>query len=200
MAAATTLTANHRQAQLAVRALVTRDLQRLWPAMDWADLDRSFPLWATAVRSLVTRHRATSAGLAAGYYRAARYLEGITDPAPVILAGPATPARLSVSLRVTAYAGVKAAATHGVTRDAAMAHAFVRSSGAVTRTVLEAGRETIRATVAGDPRAAGWERVTGGRSCDFCSMLASRGGVYKDSTADFAAHDHCGCTAQPVFG
>ena len=30
-------------------------------------------------------------------------------------------------------------------------------------------------------------------------MLADRGAVYKSSTARFAAHPHCDCTAEPVF-
>lgn len=176
-----------------------RDLQRLWPAMDFTALDRTFPLWARAVGTLITQNRATSANLAAAYYRAFRFAEGITEPPSIIVAEPVPAEKLLVSLRVTALAGVKAAAAQGVLRDSAMANAFVRSSGAVTRLVLEGGRDTIRQTVAADPRAAGWQRVTSGRACDFCSMLASRGGVYKETTADFHAHDHCGCTAQPVY-
>jgi hypothetical protein len=31
-------------------------------------------------------------------------------------------------------------------------------------------------------------------------MLADRGAVYSEATADFAAHDHCGCSAEPVYG
>lgn len=199
MAAAAPLTATHRQAQLALRAGVLRDLQKLWPAMDWTDLDRTFPLWATAIGALVTKNRHTSASLAAAYYRAFRFAAGITDTAPIILAQPVDPTKLAISLQVTALAGAKAAAARGVTREVAMANAFVRSSGAVTRLVLEGGRETIRETVAADPRARGWERVTGARSCGFCRLLASRGGVFKATTADFQAHDHCGCTAQPVY-
>jgi hypothetical protein len=30
-------------------------------------------------------------------------------------------------------------------------------------------------------------------------MAADKGAVYKESTAYFAAHEHCNCTAQPVF-
>jgi hypothetical protein len=31
-------------------------------------------------------------------------------------------------------------------------------------------------------------------------MLADRGAVYKESTARFASHPNCFCSAQPVFG
>ena len=30
-------------------------------------------------------------------------------------------------------------------------------------------------------------------------MLAGRGAVFRQDTARFAAHEHCSCTAQPVF-
>lgn len=199
MTVAAPLTVTHRRAQLALRASVLRSLQRLWPAMDWSDLDRTFPMWATAAGALIAQNRATSANLAAAYYRAFRFAEGITEPPTIVVAEPVPADKMFVSLRVTALAGVKAAAALGVQRDVAMANAFVRSSGAVTRFVLEGGRDTIRQTVAADPRAAGWQRVTSGRACGFCSMLASRGGVYKETTVDFHAHDHCGCTAQPVY-
>lgn len=193
------LTTTHRQAQLTLRAAVLRDLTRLWPAMDWSDLDRTFPAWAQAAGTLIIRNRATSSSLAAAYYRAFRFAEGLTDPAPVVLAKPIPAEKLAVTLRVTAYAGVKAAAARGVQADTAMANAFVRSSGAISRLVLEGGRETIRETTIADPLARGWRRVTGGKPCSFCSMLASRGGVYTEASADFQAHDHCGCSIAPSW-
>lgn len=30
-------------------------------------------------------------------------------------------------------------------------------------------------------------------------MLAYRGPTYSESSADFGAHDHCGCSAEPQF-
>jgi hypothetical protein len=30
-------------------------------------------------------------------------------------------------------------------------------------------------------------------------MLIGRGAVYSEATADFAAHDHCKCSAVPAF-
>lgn len=60
-------------------------------------------------------------------------------------------------------------------------------------------RDTIRVNRQRDPEAVGWKRVTAG-GCNFCRMLASNGAVYRESTVRFAAHPHCHCTAQPVFG
>jgi len=59
-------------------------------------------------------------------------------------------------------------------------------------------RDTILTNRRRDPSAAGWRRVTNG-GCKLCRMLADRGAVYVDTTARFAAHPHCKCTAQPVF-
>jgi hypothetical protein len=59
-------------------------------------------------------------------------------------------------------------------------------------------RDTITTNTRNDPAAVGWKRVTN-QCCGFCRMLAARGAVYKESTARFAAHTHCDCTAAPVF-
>ena len=59
-------------------------------------------------------------------------------------------------------------------------------------------RDTITENRERDPSAVGWRRIASG-GCKFCRMLADRGAVYIDSTALFAAHTNCGCTAQPVF-
>lgn len=59
-------------------------------------------------------------------------------------------------------------------------------------------RDTILTNRSRDPQAVGWRRVTSG-GCGFCQMLAGKGTVYRESTVRFAAHDHCGCTAAPVF-
>lgn len=59
-------------------------------------------------------------------------------------------------------------------------------------------RDTILTNRKRDPSAVGWRRVTNG-GCKMCRMLADRGAVYIDTTARFAAHPSCKCTAQPVF-
>lgn len=60
-------------------------------------------------------------------------------------------------------------------------------------------RDTITENTHRDPSAVGWRRVTRGGSCKLCTMLASRGAVYRESTARFATHENCDCGAQPVF-
>lgn len=59
-------------------------------------------------------------------------------------------------------------------------------------------RDTVLTNRRRDPSAVGWRRVTSG-GCRLCRMLAARGAVYKESTARFATHPSCKCSAQPVF-
>lgn len=60
-------------------------------------------------------------------------------------------------------------------------------------------RDTVLENRKRDPASVGWRRHAGAKECRFCRMLASQGAVYKESTARFAAHPHCKCTASPVF-
>jgi hypothetical protein len=188
------LTETHRRAQLAIRARVLLDLKALWPAMDWEHLDRTYPAWATAVGAIVEQRRTDSANLAAAYLRAFRTAAGIPGRAPIVLADPVPAKQLATSLRVTAVYSAKSATARGVSADQAMAAAFVRSAGAITRMVLDGGRDTITSSLAADNRAAGWERVTDGDACAFCAELAGH-----PSSSSFQAHDGCGCSAEPIY-
>lgn len=64
--------------------------------------------------------------------------------------------------------------------------------------VARAYRDTILENRRRDPATAGWRRVTG-VCCGFCRMLADKGAIYKRDTAQFAAHPHCDCGAEPMF-
>lgn len=71
--------------------------------------------------------------------------------------------------------------------------------GGVQRRVADHVRLTIAGSAVADPRAAGWQRVGDGSTCDFCSMLLGRGAVYSEASADFQSHDNCGCSAAPEW-
>ncbi len=185
-------TAEHRASQLALRTATVRDLLRLWPALDVARLDSTYPAWAQVAGILVNRNRRMSAALAA------RYLRSLSDFDP-LMAGDVDPEQLAVVLRTTSVVSVKNAMTRGDPLERAARKAFVLSSGASARLVLDAGRETVTRTVQADPMARGYRRVLGGGGCQFCRMLAGRGAVYGEDSASFEAHDACGCTAEPVY-
>lgn len=196
---ASPLTEQHRRQQLALRAATLLELRKLWPALNTHRLDTTYPGWAAAAARLIRDHRGISAALAGRYLRAFRARQGIPGEAAIVVAAPLPPEKLFTSLRVTSVVSLKKAAAAGTPPAQARANAFVASSGAATRLVLDAGRTTILQSVVADDRARGWRRVTSGRACEFCSMLAGRDAVYTEATADFASHDHCSCSAEPAF-
>lgn len=196
MARAEQLTTAYRRQNLSLQAATVRDLLRLWPALDWKRLDSTYPAWALAVGQLVATNRRTSAQLAAAYLQAFRAAKGVDGPNPVLVAD-LDAAQMATALRVTSVVAVKKASVAGAAPTAAMQSAFVQSSGAMSRLVLDAGRDTVLTNLKAD--GARWRRVTSGRACSFCQMLAGRGDVYSRDTVDFHSHDHCGCTAEPVY-
>lgn len=71
--------------------------------------------------------------------------------------------------------------------------------GGTQRRIANFSRLTVTNSSVEDPSARGWTRIGDGNSCQFCSMLLGRGAVYSEASADFQAHDHCGCSAAPAF-
>lgn len=76
--------------------------------------------------------------------------------------------------------------------------ALSRVGEVVQYEVAQQFRRTITTNTRRDPAAVGWQRITSG-GCKFCSMLGGRGAVYRESSARFASHPGCKCTAAPVF-
>lgn len=223
------LTETHRRSQLTLRQSTVRDLMRLWPALDVKRLDETYPAWAEAVGLLVARNRATSTSLAAAYMQALRASKiGLEHFAPTV-AKPAPPSQVQAYLISTAVLPIKKAMTRGVLLDAAAEAAFVLSSGAVSKLVLDGGRGTIFDTILADPKAKGYRRVTDDHPCSFCALLATRGMIYaSEQTATVVTetetrstgprhgqrrfrsargtqdagepfHAYCACTAEPVY-
>jgi hypothetical protein len=199
MASAADLTVAYRRGSLVLRAQTLRDLQRIWPQLRYSDLDASFPSFLTSTRLLVQRDRARASGLASSYVRGVRFAQGVPGDATVVLADPVPTAQVEASMHTTSVAAVKRATSKGIGAGAAMENAFVMTSGSVARLVLDAGRQTVMRSVLRDTRGKGWERVAGGAACRFCLMLAGRGSVYTEESVDFRSHDHCACSAMPVY-
>ena len=200
-AQAARLTEVHRLAQARLGALTVQQLLAAWRMIDLASLDETAEAWLRVAVPLIQAQRSASAGLAANYYQTFRALEvgaGIDRFVP-LLAGPADPRAVSTSLLVTGPYRVR----HGLAlgRDATkmLDIGGASSSAAGMRHALTGGRETLVGSARADRKALGWARVTSGNPCAFCAMLASRGPVYTEQSGDFEAHDHCSCTAEPVF-
>lgn len=148
------------------------------------------------VPELIGYYSEGSAALAADFYEEERDLAGIRDsftPELVITD------RTVKTRRAIAWAaeplfepGDEAA------RGLSLVTTTERLAEVIQLEVARPFRDTITTNRRKDPRAIGWRRITAG-GCRFCRMLADRGAVYKETTARFAAHKRCHCTAQPVF-
>ena len=188
-----------RQQTLALRAATLRDAMRLWPALDAANMEETFPAWLAAQRILIRRDHRRTAALASTYLKAARFSSGVPGAPVVLMADPPPDAQVVASMSTTARAGFFKALQAGRTVEQAREVALVRTLGATGRLTLLGGRDTVRRSLAADPRGAGWQRIASGSACAFCRMLAGRGAIYSAETADFSAHDHCACTVAAVY-
>lgn len=189
------LTEAHRKRQARLNISTTAQLLRVWPLLDVAALDATARTWVTAAAAVVGVNRRRSIDLAMAYLPAHRALElgeGIV-PVPAV---DVDPDRLAASLLVTGPVRIKKAMTAGRALPQAIEAARVSSARAGARQALNGGRETITATVRSDPRAKGYERVTSGNPCSFCSTLAGR---RFDGPEAFQAHDGCSCQAAPLW-
>jgi len=192
------VTRAYREQNLALRAATIQDLQRLWPALRYDQLAETFPTWFTAVSSTIKDGRIQAADLAAQYLRDHRAQVGIRGEPVIDLVTEIAAGQMQASMLVTSLVAVKQSTAAGKAPQQAMTDAFVMSSGAATRLILDAGRDTVRMSSIADPRIAGWKRVGVGR-CEFCRMLLGRGAVYSEATAYFQSHDHCTCSAEPEY-
>lgn len=199
MVAPRQLTQLHRRQQLALRKTTLADMARLWPALDWADLDATYPDFAARVGTLVGRNRRNSAGLAARYLRAYRVASGLDGDVRIVIPETLPGEQFKAALHSTSVAALKSSASRGVDPELAMSNARTVASGAMSRLVLNAGREAILEALRRDDKARGYRRVVGSGACNFCREIAGSGTRVYNVDASFDAHGKCGCTSEPVY-
>lgn len=196
------LTQAHRQTQAQIRTVVLRQILSIWPMLDPVRLDETSPAFLAAATRLVVGGRALSSRASMLYLQQFRAAENIGGVAPIMVERPdsALLASVRTSLTVTGPVSIKQNTARGLLTSTAAKTALANVSAAAVRHVLDGGREVVLNSVRDDPETIGWARVTSAKPCAFCAMLAGRGGVYlKEGTADFDAHDGCGCVAEPAF-
>lgn len=187
MAAAT----SSQAAQAGLVTALSYDLERAFNTLDVSSLRDSLPAFTLTVAGLVRRYGSASATLAVQQYLADRKAAGVTAtfrPRPAAL--PPLP---QVGATVSWATQPLWSAIPDVTA------AQQRLTGAADMLVMDVGRQTIVDNTRRDRHAKGWARIPEPGACYFCAMLATRGAVYKQQTANFRSHDHCRCHAEPVF-
>lgn len=174
--------------QLVTSAAVTAAVTALGRLSGPPDEQRAVLL--EAVPGIITYYSEGSSALAADFYDDERERAA---PPKLYLAEPVIEDR-TVKIR----RGVAWAADPLFGDEPDLGASAQRLADVVNLETARPYRDTILTNRRRDPSAAGWRRVTNG-GCRLCRMLADRGAVYIDTTARFAAHPSCKCTAQPVF-
>lgn len=195
------LAETHRVAQVEATATVQKALGDVFDRqLNPAALDASFPTYLRSSLAVIAGGRQNAVSLAKLYYGKSRELAGLEAIVPDIAVPAIDLEAVATSLAVTGPASIKKQLSSGVGLHYAVNAAKAATLAAGKRHVLNGGREAIVAAVQADDKAHGWARVSDGAPCAFCAMLVSRGPVYRSrGTADFKAHDRCGCGIRPFF-
>jgi hypothetical protein len=172
-----------RSNQASLAGLASNDLMALWRQVSNA-AEARVALF-DVLPKLIQTYGSAAASLAADWYDEAR--------AEVDIKGAfrAIPADLGDQNSESLIAW---ATDRGTDLDSVL----ILVNGGVQKRIAMFSRLTVASSSIADPQAHGWQREGAGE-CDWCSMLISRGAVYSEATADFAAHDHDECVAVPAF-
>ena len=190
------LTDSHRRSVLALRAATLRELLRLWPIFDLADIDGSWRRLSPALLALTQRRHEDAATRGAAFYQAFRRAEQVPGtPTPRL--AKFDPRKAEASLTLVGPIWTKTSIARGIQNPLDVA--FERVAGEVSRQVLNGDRLTVVESVKADRQALGYRRISDGNPCAFCAMLIGRGAVFTEASVGFKAHRKCGCTARAVY-
>lgn len=103
---------------------------------------------------------------------------------------------LDRSLMLSGPIRAKTLMGNGADRSAAVADARRRVGATAMKTIRD--RDRLDVIYSCRRQRIRCRRVTVGKTCAFCCMLAARGPVYTKDTAAFQAHVYCDCTYEPV--
>lgn len=174
-----------REAVAGLTKHADRDLAKLWQQV--SDAAQARTALNDILPDLVATYGAAASALAADWYDELRDKVGprrAFAAIPADIRDPGVPA-------LVGWATTKATDLEGLQGLIA---------GGVQKRIANFSRLTVMESSIADPAAHGWQRVGVGECrTGFCDMLIGRGAVYSEASADFAAHDHCKCTAAPAF-
>lgn len=193
------LTVQHRLDQVLNSARVASDTEALLELFDLGNIDGSAPEWMAAMENLTRAGRTESMRLARQYLEEFSLVESGQKHRGIVT--PMFDQRAALEgLRINGPVRMKAYIKQGFEPEEALAKIYTAVAGDVMTTVMNAGRELHNESVRYFGRSGKYRRVTDGKPCAFCAMIASRGPVYSEVTKDFRVHDFCGCTSEQVFG
>lgn len=187
------LTARNALVQDRLGAGAARAVSHAWGStMRADDIDAGRRDWISRAVAETTARAREATDRAASYLE--RYAAAEGHPSTVVVPASTSVTTTAEALTVNGPITYKSLLSRGLDPAHALAVARTRASAAARGIVMGAGRRTVNGTAR---RNRGyWRRVTDGKPCVFCAMLAARGPVYAEDTVDFETHDHCGCTSE----
>ncbi|GAA2802994.1 hypothetical protein VO63_05135 [Streptomyces showdoensis] len=198
--------ARQRMAQRSLTRSLTRDVRSLRRIIIPSRLEVTVPDWIAAVQVLVDQYGSASSALSADYYDAARTAARVAGRFDVPLADPPPDEQVENSLRWATKDlwprdpdDPQTTEAQSEPMDVRLEQAEKKAEAVAQKLVVDQGRGTVQEAVRRDRQATAWARSAALGACSFCKLLATRGAVYKQDTADFQAHDGCHCGVVPVF-
>jgi hypothetical protein len=194
----------YRAAQIGLTRLLVRDVRGLRRLILPSRLRETVPDWLAAMNLVVAQYARVSATVAADFYDGQREAAGVPGAFTVPLADPPPEQQTEASLR-WAVKDLWPRESEGATpaqlqpMDVRLNQAEKKAELVAQKLVADTGRGTVQEAVRQDRQATAWARSAARGACAFCKLLASRGAVFKEDTADFRAHDGCHCGVIPVF-
>ena len=210
---ATTAEVN-QQAHSDLASVVVSAVARAYEVVDPHDLAGTLPRFRTMVAAVVARFGQAAASLALAQYLASRReavdagLVAASSVPRLVVGGPDLKALDALIGWATSGLWTPAGASRDVAEQAkTSAVALAKAQGVAEGLVTSAGRDTTFSAIGRDRAAKGWARIPEVGACSFCLMLALRGAVKSEATADFVAHHvlpngsggECRCGVQALF-
>lgn len=214
MTTPTRLSAAFRADQIDVAQQAARELIEVMGALNLQAVDASAPGWFAAMESVIVRQHRRSTRLGRTLYSDYRVASGIDD-LPIT---PSIPVLDRNALRGALTLAGPYAAKHAMSlgHDVASTYQTVLSysTGVAVRAALSGGRNAVQETAIRDQVCSGYMRVTSGKPCPFCAMVAqntystvtsasqssgTRTRAFSPQPPRSSYHDHCKCTVVPIF-
>ena len=195
------LASAHRARQQQLVALVVIRIRQLWRNVDPAALAASWDSRAAAAALSLTTAAQLEAARGAGDYVGAvvRAWGGTPEPAGAVpvrpFAGLASDGRRLDTLLRQPVSHVEALVRGGAPTADALGVGTRRLDRIVATQVADSARSSTGVAIVADRQVSGYVRQLSLPSCGQCLVLAGR--VYP-SSAGFARHPRCDCTAVPV--
>lgn len=178
--------------------LARRDLEKLWATLPFGQPEACREILLQAVPGLVEKYGRTGAVAALEWYE---QLRAATLGLPAYRATLPSAAGLPGEVVRASLGGLWE--TDETRRQVERDKVFNALNAIVEKGVKQAARDTITYNARRDPAKPRYARVpSGAKTCAFCTILASRGFVYKSAeTAGMTTqfHSKCDCQIVPEF-